>query len=323
MTPTKQREFNYPAQYTTGSETHSDDDNWSDIVPLEEGDLVLAATDGLWDNIHPGFLRLLVNGMYLQFNSSPDEIGSWAVEFADVYACFMERNHRFLQKSFFSKKHNPKLEESGIGRPVVFPEVSPCKRCTSSHDLKNEAGLTKWIEDYTQPLAANKQTPTSLLDMFREFLACPILEMIDADGYSFVKSETTPPIDNCIDQIFQKYVHLTDKMLSEFALTMHSGKLSNILGKVALRFSEMPSFPSLFFLNAWKAGEFEGRTGSGKIDDITVIFSPLIPQETDFAPNVDDYLREATAGKAWVEGQLKDDLEHALTTLAVNPRLYI
>lgn len=280
VTKPGQNSFNYPFSYRSDMETQDSAENTSEEVEAIEGDAVMAASDGLWDNIHPSFLQVMVNSFYMANLQNDNDIlvlEKRLMEYAKLYLCALSALHFKIQEGVYKPHLSLKdMNDEGLmrRRKFYFPRPNVQPECLGGIVLES-VGISGWTTMKLNELSQTIEFPKAELELVKGFFACPLEEMVHPTGYDAFDSTHTyaPPVSKCMTKVLSNSVQITKAEYLRVAKQFSVRRYSEYIARMAKFFSEQSVYPSTFYIHGWKAGRFETEVATGKPDDITILFA--------------------------------------------------
>jgi serine/threonine protein phosphatase PrpC len=151
----QQFEFNHPHQYRESIFEYEVADNESLSVDVQEDDIVILGSDGLFDNISWPFLTLMINVLMKEIsNEQKDQKEAYniLVKHVQQYLALMRKNKETIAKYFDEKTYlndQPYSNRSPERQSAIkYQSTSPKKNSPENNFMKNQEDFNKIRSKY-------------------------------------------------------------------------------------------------------------------------------------------------------------------------------
>lgn len=270
--------FNFPLQID--SEEVSSIQNFTyDSTPTRSSDIVLLGSDGVFDNIHFGFLVLTMNAIFA-FQTldlvNESSIFTFLKPYVHLYAQIVKRKEWVVYEHYYknyaySMKKEYNLENKPDRNSFRFLKsfFNKLFKKTDPIALKIEENQFEvFMIQREKEMKVQNAVEVKVNQAFMRFFRCPVIEMI-----SFKSMNEEDYVSPCIQKILESDLNLVKTEAKNVFLKYNAEIASFTIAKIAKLFSEIgKSYPSNFSIKAWKEKVFDQKElSSGKPDDITAV----------------------------------------------------
>lgn len=286
MTAEQQFRFNFPYQFSTEVRNYNSEVfNYS--FNAKNGDLVVLGSDGLFDNLHLGFLTILINS-FLAFPETDTEAYMNKFEkIVKIYVEILKKKNWVVQEfykrgnffSFAEENNHDAALPNGAGRIMynVWKGIIGNKR--NEQILPNMPNaFAKYLNEKMGNVLMNSDMNSRERNAFKSYFECPVLKMMSIPNRF---GENNELISRCIKHVLENNFSVKEPRFDNF-MSLFSGKFySNLISQITEIVSKIPeNYPNPFYVHAWSEGIGHALSGNGKRDDITVVFG-LIKEVPD------------------------------------------
>jgi len=324
-------------KFSTKSQDTINKDAQVDSLEIEEDDIVIAGSDGLWDNVHASVLTFAVNklvkdnGIYnADISSLENEMEKIAVSFARA----LETNpnvglpKKEAKNSEFSPKSETKQSDSSIqlndeqihswrvngfvSKAIGRLRSMLCRRPSDDDLDENDDSISdiRKQEPASSPLVTedNKSLDDQYQSLEEHYLRCTPEELVDStdEATSFWHY-----ISDCARKAIKGSFGFQQSQIKDFKRNHKPKTFSIAIKHLALKFTKLPSYLSRFAMMAKKNEENYGN--KGKEDDITVV-TGLVTEAKE--PEDDQSSSRKKMLSALNEEHFKSDFKNAIQQFA-------
>ena len=192
-----QYEFNFPYQFGTATELDNETDNLFMSLKAQEGDIVIIGSDGLFDNVHIGYLTYLVNEI-------ADYINDGIQKIEDVKNLIKESVNKYgsaFEPSLHKERRRMMKKQQPIDRTKPMPKKHAIKKKNTGSSNRRGFGLFSLIaycfgeeeEPVPEPPVIEK------MEEEEETRYVPNSEDLEEENEDFDDSKETVDFKNVID----------------------------------------------------------------------------------------------------------------------------
>ena len=268
----QQYQFNYPYQFSSDKK-NIESEIFYDTIEVKENDVVILGSDGLFDNVHFGFLAMAFNSLIFLNDKDEKDINKIFNNIILIYKDILKRKNWIVNKHYGNIPFDitSKMEENDeYSLKTTTVITSNNEELESRQYIRKTTSETfeKFYKRVTSPFSNDSTIPLKVKNAFLKFFKCPIIEMLSIPLNYGNRDDL---LSDCVQKILKDDLTADDK-LTEFINAFDSKRSSSIIAKIALTFSLFDKeYPSPFSIHGWKENVNTFNVGFGKKDDISVI----------------------------------------------------
>lgn len=314
MTKDQQYQFNFP--YQVSSDRLSDENElFIEKVGTSAYSLVVLGSDGVFDNLHLGFLTMIVNLAAIIHESSisdEDLFNKLVDELVQLYIEILEKKiwviRRFFKEntdtSLFSENNEGDNSNGGFIKAISAMFFGENKKMPKNAVNKFNSFMRPKIIDISDH---GDKTYLYIKNGFYSYFSCPVVDMLSMPGDSNKENLLSPCIEEVLSNKFTFNIETAQKFIQSYS----PKKTSKLIARVAEALSnEETNYPSPFYIHAWKQKVGRQSTGAGKPDDITVVANVIVSQKMMSIDDPDQFIRIFESQTADILKNMESDIIH-------------
>ena len=285
-------------QFSTDVPNYDDEFNTVTLKAVQ-GDLLILGSDGLFDNMHTGFMTMLTNSL-VAFSLVPastfEENYGFIEYYVKIYKEILAKKEWVIKEfyahsnlySIFDENNRSEKPNGGTGTYSLFRNFY-YKFLKDAHEPLGPE-VQNHFENFLllkkRPKEQKRNWAEKMIDAaFMDFFRCPVLNMV---AVPVKKNGRTVIMNDCLSDVIKKHFTFEKAELSQFFQFYDPAINSKFFVKIAKNFALIKTnFASPFYIHAWKdkVPYYLNKAGNGKDDDITVVAALIV--SADFEPRID------------------------------------
>ena len=278
---TEQQEFfNCPYQFNTMDSIENNANKFANFdVLIKEHDIVVMGSDGYFDNVSDGLTLFLINYLNFFTDTTKEEITS-------IVECYLQvlTDKRAVIFQVIKKELKPK--NIGEWEAALTNKIS--LHNVNKSNLKPDNDFQLRLNKIFEIKAARSLTEKNRIHILREFLSCPLLEILSINPNDLKDIYFVGP---CLKKIIDSKLSLTKTEMENSINHYSAATRSDFLGTAANISSKNKNFPSRFRIHSW-ADKPNANHFGGKKDDITLIAAMVKKGEENTTAELSQYFEQ-------------------------------
>ena len=290
-----ENESGYLLPYQIGFMIENEDDMAhmvKDEFEVKESDVVLMGSDGVFDNLYPGFIAMIINTMAAYPGSKTEEsekVAELTKKYkilSDVLVQVATAKLEFVKSVYKEKKQYLPCEENEFEKPqensAFFVQAESPEKLNLNRKISKKPRdkatdkfgpkVDGWMEEALSKLAeAGISVTNSEKALWMAYFKCPIHQLVSSD-YSGKQGDNAS--SDCLTQVLKEHLEMSEFLAQIFLNEMKPAARSKVIANVARYLSQKKGWPSGLNMSAWSNERESGSLG-GKGDDITAIVTSV------------------------------------------------